>query len=177
LTLLATSLVTLGLVAGSALLLAALQRSLLGAVDEAARQGARDVAGLVDSRQLPEPVPVAGGIVVQVIDRDGRVVASSPGGDRLVPLLEGADLAAVRAGGARELAASRIGLTGTLRVVAEPAGGENEPQTVLVATPLTATARSLHVVEVALAIGSAPAGACLRRGVLARRRLGLAPGG
>ena len=61
LTVLATALVALALLAGTVLLLVALHRSLVAALDESARQRARDVAALVDSGQLPDPIPVAAG--------------------------------------------------------------------------------------------------------------------
>ena len=59
LTVVATALVAVALLAGTVLLLVALQRSLIAALDESARQRALDVAALVESGQLPNPIPVA----------------------------------------------------------------------------------------------------------------------
>ncbi|HMG31699.1 MAG TPA: ATP-binding protein [Jiangellaceae bacterium] len=154
LTVVATALVALALLAGTVLLLVALQRSLVAALDESARQRARDVAALVDSRQLPDPIPVAAGTpLVQVVDSEDRVRAASPGGDRLVPILLPDDVAAVRDGAVRTVDGARLGLSGQLRVVGEPAGAD-DPQTVLVAMSLTEVEGSLQVVRTAMLVGA-----------------------
>src|SRR5690606_17157121 len=126
----------------------AVQRSLVAGVDEAARQRARDVALLVETGQLPEPIPVEAGIpLVQVVDTQDRVLAASPGGDRLVPLLLPADVVAVRNGDARTVAGARLGIAGDLHVVGEPAG---EDRTVVVAMSLAEVSSALAVVRPAL---------------------------
>ena len=154
LTVVATVLVALALLAGTVLLLVALQRSLIAALDETARQRARDVVTLVDSGQLPDPIPVAAGTpLVQVVDADDRVVAASAGSDRLVPILLPDDVAAVRDGGVRTIGGSRLGLSGELRVVGEPAGADG-PQTVLVAMSLSEVEGSLQVVRTAMIVGA-----------------------
>ena len=154
LTVVATVLVAVALLAGTVLLLVALQRSLIAALDETARQRARDVVALVDSGQLPDPIPVAAGTpLVQVVDADDRVVAASAGGDRLVPILLPDDVAAVRDGNVRTIGGSRLGLSGELRVVGEPAGAD-EPQTVLVAMSLSEVEGSLQVVRTAMIVGA-----------------------
>jgi signal transduction histidine kinase len=153
LTVVATALVAVALLAGTVLVLVALQRSLIAALDESARQRARDVAMLVDSGQLPNPIPVAAGTpLVQVVDSEDRVVAASTGGDRLVPILLPDDVAAVRDGDVRTIDGSRLGLSGELRVVGEPAG--EEPQTVLVAMSLSEVEGSLQVVRTAMVVGA-----------------------
>ncbi|HEX5996451.1 MAG TPA: ATP-binding protein [Jiangellales bacterium] len=151
LTTVATILVAGALAAGAILLSAAVQRSLLTAVDEAARQRAVDVALLVDTGRLPDPIPVeAGTPLVQVVDADDRVVAASPGGDRLVPILLPDDVAAARAGESRRLDGSRLGMSGELYVVGAPAGEEDEPLTVLVARSLAEVTDATRVVRVVL---------------------------
>jgi signal transduction histidine kinase len=153
LTVVATVLVAAALLAGTVLLLVALQRSLIAALDESARQRAVDVVALVESGQLPDPIPVAAGTpLVQVVDADDRVVAASTGGDRLVPILLPDDVAAVREGGVRTIDGSRLGLTGELRVIGEPAGDEG--QTVLVAMSLSEVEGSLQVVRTAVVVGA-----------------------
>ena len=71
-----------GLIAGLAvsggLLLGALSLAFDRSVDASANQTAADVAVLIDAGQLPQPVPVAGGQAVQVVDAQNRVVAGSP---------------------------------------------------------------------------------------------------
>jgi signal transduction histidine kinase len=155
LTVLATVLVALALVAGTVLLVVALHRSLVAGLDESARQRAGDVATLVDTGQLSDPIPVAAGTpLVQVVDADDRVRAASPGGDRLVPILRPRDVAAVRDGAVRTVDGSRLGLSGQLRVIGEPAGTAEEPQTVLVAMALSEVESSVQVVRTALLIGA-----------------------
>jgi signal transduction histidine kinase len=154
LTVVATLLVAVALLAGTVLLLVALHRSLIAALDETARQRARDVVALVDSGQLPDPIPVAAGTpLVQVVDADDRVVAASAGGDRLVPILLPDDVAAVRDGAVRTIGGSRLGLSGELRVIGEPADAE-EPQTVLVAMSVAEVEGSLQVVRTAMIVGA-----------------------
>ncbi|MGH8823342.1 MAG: ATP-binding protein, partial [Jiangellaceae bacterium] len=113
-----------------------------------------DVAVLVDSGQVPDPIPVAAGTpLVQVVDAEDRVRAASPGGDRLVPILLPDDVAAVREGEVRTVDGARLGLSGQLRVVGEPAGGD-DPQTVLVAMSLSEVEGSLQVVRTAVLVGA-----------------------
>jgi hypothetical protein len=110
LTVATTAVVLVALAAGALLLVVLVRSLLLRGLDDAARQQAHDVAALIDSGQLPDPVPSTSGGVVQVVDAQGRVRAASPGGDRLTPLLESGPLAAARAGRTVDLAGTRIGV-------------------------------------------------------------------
>ncbi|HEX6233672.1 MAG TPA: ATP-binding protein [Jiangellaceae bacterium] len=151
LTVVASILVAGALTAGAILLTAAVQRSLITAVDEAARQRATDVALLIDTGRLPDPIPVeAGTPLVQVVDAGDRVVAASPGGDRLVPILLPNEVAAVRAGESRRLDGSRLGMAGQLYVVGAAAGDEAEPLTVLVARSMNEVEDATRVVRAVL---------------------------
>ena len=155
LTLAATAVVAVGLAAGAVLLVAVLHRTLLRTLDDSARQRARDVAALVDAGRLSDPVPVAAGTaLVQVVDAGARVRAASAGGDRLAPVLDPADLARARAGATVTLDGARLGSAEPLRVVGVPAGPPGDPQTVLVAVPVTEVQGSLRVVQAALAAGA-----------------------
>ena len=102
LTLVATAVVALGLLAGSLLLVLALRAALLGGLDGAARARARDVSALVADDRLPSTLP-SGTTVVQVVDAGQRVRAASPGADRLVPMLSADGVRAVREGATRDL--------------------------------------------------------------------------
>ena len=155
LTMLASLVVAVGLAAGSLLLLASLQRSLLDSLDTTARQRAQDVAALADSDRLPDPIPVAGAgtVLVQVVDSRSRVLAASVGSDRAVPLLGPAELNAARDRRPRLLDGSRVGERDPLRVVAWPAGTAAEPLTVIAAVSVASVAGSLRIVEVGLALG------------------------
>jgi len=154
LTVAATALVALVLVGGAVLLTVALRHTLLSTLDDSARQRARDVATLVDTGNLPNTVPVAGGtVLVQVVDGHDRVRAATPGGDALVPLLSGTALEAARRGVTQEVAGARIGISDQLRVVGTAAGPAADPRTVLVAVSSTEASRSLRVVALVLVIG------------------------
>jgi signal transduction histidine kinase len=125
LTLTATAGLAVALACGALLGVHAFAASLITALDGTARQSAKGVAALVNDNRMPDPVPVAGGTVtVQVLSPGDRIIAASPGADRLVPLLSGADLAsAADTGRAILLDGGPYGLPGLLRVVAVPASG------------------------------------------------------
>jgi signal transduction histidine kinase len=152
---LATLVVAAGLLAGSVLLLVTLENSLLATVDAAARQQAESVAALVDEDRLPDPVPAAsaGTVLVQVVDAKGRVLASSLGSDRAVPLLSPSQLAEARDGRPRFLDGARIGERAPLRVITRQAGPPGDPVTVIAAASFGSVTDSLRIVQVALLIG------------------------
>src|SRR5690349_24586748 len=78
----------LALALAAVLLVSALRASLVRDLDVSARQGAVEVAALLDQNRLPSPVPVAPGtLTIQVLDAAGRITNISPGADRLVPML------------------------------------------------------------------------------------------
>ncbi|MCW2810522.1 MAG: integral rane sensor signal transduction histidine kinase, partial [Friedmanniella sp.] len=91
-------------------------------LDNEALGSARDVAALVDADRLPNPIPVSGAQVVQVVDAQQRVVAGSATADRLVPTLRSDELARALAGRAVVIDGARLGLSGPLRVRAVAAG-------------------------------------------------------
>ncbi len=154
LTIAATALVAAGLVAGALVLASVLRHTLFTTLDDSARQRARDVATLIDTGNLPDSIPAAGGtVLVQVVDDRGRVRAATPGGDALVPLLQGGALTAVQRGLTRELPGSRIGVSDRLRVVGTRAGTAGDRQTVLVAVSSDEAQRSLRVVGLVLLVG------------------------
>ena len=149
----ATALVAVVLVGGAVVLTIALRHTLLSTLDDSARQRARDVATLVDTGNLPNTVPVAGGtVLVQVVDDHDRVRAATPGGDALVPLLNGNALAAARRGVTQQVPGARIGINDGLRVVGTTAGNASDPRTVLVAVSSTEASRSLRVVVLVLVV-------------------------
>ena len=148
-TVLVTAFVGLCLALMAIVLVVLLGRSLERGLDESGRQRAREIALLVESGSLPNPVPVgAGTSLVQVLDATGGVTASSVGGDALVPLASGADLAYLRGGGALPLAGSRVGVPDALRLVGAPAG----TGTVLVAVPTTEARSTVRLVALSLVV-------------------------
>jgi signal transduction histidine kinase len=141
-----------GFALGGIVLLASLEYALQRGVDSDALSTARGVADLVNVRALPQPVPVSGGQIVQVVDAQHRVRSASIGADRLVPLLRPDELAETRAGKGRYVDGSRAGVSGPLRVVAVNAGPPDDPQTVIVARPVSSVRESVNVVRTALLI-------------------------
>lgn len=141
-----------GFALGGIVLIAALKYALQRGVDSDALSTARGVADLVNVRALPQPVPVSGGQIVQVVDAQHRVRSASIGADRLVPLLRPDELAEASAGKSRYVDGSRASVTGPLRVVAVKAGPPDDPQTVIVARPVSSVGESVNVVRTALFI-------------------------
>jgi len=156
LTVVATLLLGLGIAAGAALLATTVTRTLREAIDSGALQSAREVAALVDSGQLPDPVPVGGEgtAAIQVVDAQGRVRAASAGVDRLVPVLRPDETAAVRSGDRLVVDGARLGLDGPLRVVGVPAGAAGDPRTVIVAVDFGGVRSGGRLLALGLAIGA-----------------------
>ena len=69
--------VALALALGSFLLYAVLTVALTGAVDDGALASARAVAAMVDNNTVPDPLPVSGSQVTQVVDSSGTVIRAS----------------------------------------------------------------------------------------------------
>jgi signal transduction histidine kinase len=142
LTVLTAGLLCVALVVGAVVLSTVLSRSRVAAVDDVVRARALTVGGLVTSDQLPDALPVAEpGEIVQVLDAEGRVVATSPTASRTLPVLPPDVVAALaaRAGGDAEplvVGVEDSGYDDTARAaVLVPAGGQGA---VVVATlPLT----------------------------------------
>jgi signal transduction histidine kinase len=143
----------LALALAAVLLLSALHASLIRALDLSARQGAVEVAALLDQGRLPSPVPVAPGtLTIQVLDATGRITNISPGADRLVPMLPPAQArAAARSGQGRTLAGPPLGLPSLLRVVAVGAAGHH---VIIAAISYTQASDSLTTLARVLAIGT-----------------------
>jgi len=136
-----------GLAIGGAALVLALSLSLRHALDTSALQTAHDVSALVNTGRLPDPVPVAGAQLVQVVDASGRVRSGSPGVDRLVPLLQPGELARLGAGQRLTVDGARAGMDGPLRVLALTAGPASDRMTVIVATPSGTLTRSSAILR------------------------------
>jgi signal transduction histidine kinase len=142
----------LGFLVGGLALIAALGFVLQRSVDADAERTARDVAALVNAGALPQPVPVAGLDLVQVVDGEGRVRSASTDADRLVPMLTPDELARARGGEKLFLHGERFGVTGPLRVVALPAGPVADPQTVVVARPMSDVLKGVGLLRTILLV-------------------------
>ncbi|GAA0262974.1 HAMP domain-containing sensor histidine kinase [Cryptosporangium japonicum] len=148
---LATAAVVVALAVSTVVLVVVLKSTLERALDAAARQTGEDVAALVETENLPNPIPAGGTTVVQVIDTNGRVLAASAGADRLVPMLPKDELALVKRDEERYEPGYRFGVKDVVRVVAVSAGDK----TVLVAIPAGEVHESVRVVRVGLLSGYA----------------------
>jgi signal transduction histidine kinase len=156
LTIAATALLAAGLAIASLLLATTISRSLVSALDSGALESGRQVAELVNEGRVPDPVPIGSEAtaVIQVVDAGDRVRKASANADRLVPLVEPADLAAVRAGQRITVDGERAGLSGQLRVLAVPAEENGDERTVLVASGTTVLRDSQRALRTGLLVGA-----------------------
>lgn len=102
-------------------------------LDGAGRATVTEVADLVDRDRLPDPIPVTGSQIVQVLDSDNRVLSASVNGDRLTALVTPDEVAAALEGDHPQVSGSRVGLDSPLRVSAAEAGPADARRTVVVA--------------------------------------------
>jgi signal transduction histidine kinase len=142
-----------GFALGGAVLLAILATTLRHTADDQARATASEVVSLAATGRLAQPVPVTGPSLVQVVDAQQRVRAASSSADRLVPLLNPAEIDAARSSGPLELAGDRVTIDGPLRVVALPAGSAADPVTVIVAVPIAQSLQSVRVLRNVFFVG------------------------
>jgi signal transduction histidine kinase len=153
LTLITSAGLAVALAAAALLLVNALRLSLIRGLDDSARQGAAEVAALIDQNRLPDPVPVGSGtITIQVLDAQGRITDVSEGADRLVPLLPAAQArTAARTGQGRMLSGPPLGMPSPLRVVAV---GADDGQVVVAAVSFAQASDSIATVAKAVFIGT-----------------------
>jgi signal transduction histidine kinase len=112
--------VAVALAIGSLALYAVLNVAGQRALDDRASNTANDVAVLVRGGSIPDPLPVSGAQLVQVVDGQDRVLGASASADRLTSLLRPDELAQARNGSHLTVPGQRVGSTGHLRVVALP---------------------------------------------------------
>ncbi|MBT8225877.1 MAG: HAMP domain-containing protein [Dactylosporangium sp.] len=135
--LLGTAGLAAGLGLGGLVLIAVMNHVIQESVTDDARRTGQEVARLVNAGEVPQPLPVSGGQLVQVVDDRHRVTSASANADRLVPFLRRPEMADARAGRVLVVDGSRAALVGPLRIIAVPAGDADHPQTVIVAGPLS----------------------------------------
>jgi len=111
---------------------------------------------MVENNSLPDPLPVSGSQVVQVVDTSGAVVSASMSADRLTPLLRSAELARALAGARIPVAGARAGLAGTLRAIAVQAGPASRARSVIVAVPVSDIEQSQTVLRTTLLLAYPP---------------------
>ena len=140
--------VAVALALGGVVLYGVLRVVGLHTLDRSAAATAHDVVELVHTHRLPDPIPVTGAQIVQVVDARDRVVSASLNADRLTAMLTPPELRrAVRS--PIEVSGSRNGLASRLRVTATRAPGQH---VVLVAQQLDQLERSARVLRRSLLV-------------------------
>ena len=107
---------------GSGILYGVLSFAVSSTIDQQARSSADQVAAMVNAGRLPDPVPISGAELIQIVDGQGRVVGGSVTADRLTPLLRPAELQAAAGGQVVSVPGARAGLSGPLQVAVVTAG-------------------------------------------------------
>jgi signal transduction histidine kinase len=130
--------VCLALLVGGVSLFAVLTMTMNRTVAEEARSSARQTAEAVSQGRLPQPIPVSGAQVVQVLDHDNRVLGGSASADRLTPLISVPERVRVEAGEAITVPGSRAAITGELTVAGAAASGAGGVDVLVVAAVPTA---------------------------------------
>jgi len=148
--------VALALALGSLMLYAVLTLTVNRTVDDSAFASARAVAAMVDSNTVPDPLPVSGSQIVQVVDSSGAMVSASMSADRLTPLLRSPELAKALAGERVSIPGARAGLTGNLRVIAVQAGTSSGSRSIIVAVPVSDIEESQRVLRNTLLVTYPP---------------------
>lgn len=140
--------VAVSLALGGAVLYGVLHFVGLHTLDRSAAATSGDVVSLVQSDRLPDPIPVTGAQIVQVVDGHDRVVSASLNADRLTALLTRPELRrALRS--PVDVSGSRNGLASRLRVTATRAAPD---RVVLVGQQLDQLERSARVLRRALLV-------------------------
>lgn len=161
-TIAATAALSVGLVIGVGSLAALFWREQLASVDVRAESEAETLAGLVQSGQVPDPLPAPAdeAVVAQVVAPNGTVVSSTQSVGR-VPILPAADLASARPGEPFTSEASSLG-SSPLRIAVQHVSTDTGTLTIVAAAPYgevrDALAESLTVLLVAVPIALAAAG-------------------
>ena len=148
--------VALALALGSLVLYAVLTLTVNRTIDESALASARAVVAMVDDNTVPDPLPVSGSQIVQVVDTSGAVVSASVSADRLTPLLRPPELVEALAGERISIPGARAGLSGTLRGIAIAADSASGSPSVIVAVPVTDIEQSQRVLRTTLLLAYPP---------------------
>jgi len=148
--------VALALALGSLVLYAVLTFTVNRTVDDGALASARAVAAMVSENTVPNPLPVSGSQVVQVVSGSGAVVSASVSADRLTPLLRPPELARALAGERISIPGARVGLSGTMRAIAMQAGPSSASRSIIVAVPVNDVEQSQRVLRITLLLAYTP---------------------
>lgn len=142
--------VAVALAIGSVALYTVLTLVSFRTLDASGAATAADVTALVEQGRLPDPIPVTGNQIVQVVDPQDRVVSASVNADRLTALLLPRELHQALAGHQIEVPGSRVGLDSPLRVLATRTGTPAEGSTVVVAQQFDDIEHSQRILKLTL---------------------------
>jgi signal transduction histidine kinase len=120
---------------GSIALAAALHVATERRVEHSARATAAEVASLVEAGRLPTTLAVSGVEIVQVLDRQGRVVSASQNADPLTAMLRAAEVARALQDSVT-VSGSRAATGSELQVWAARVTARDQQRTILVAEPI-----------------------------------------
>jgi signal transduction histidine kinase len=148
--------VALALALGSLVLYAVLTITVNRNLEDDALATARSVAAMVGSNSVPNPLPVAGSQVVQVVDGSGAVVSASVSADRLTPLLRSPELTKALEGERISIPGARAGLSGTLRALAVRAGPASASSSIIVAVAVSDIEQSQRILRNTLLVAYPP---------------------
>ena len=148
--------VAMALAMGSLVLYAVLTFTLNRNLDDGAFASARVVAAMVGDDAVPNPLPVSGSQVMQVVDGSGAVISASISADRLTPLLRSPELAKALAGERISIPGARAGLAGTMRAIAVQAGPPSTSRSIIVAFPVNDIEQSQRVLRITLLLAYPP---------------------
>ena len=145
--------VATALALGSAVLYAVLTIVGYRTLDASGTATATEVATLVEQGRLPDPIPVTGNQIVQVVDSRDRVVSASVNGDRLTAVLLPREVRSAQDGSPLVVPGSRVGLDSPLRVVAvRTDDAAQRSRVVLVGQQFDDLSHSQHVLKVTLLV-------------------------
>jgi len=137
--------VSAALVFGGLLLYAVLGAGLQRTVANEARSSADEVAALIEQQRLPDPVPVSGAAVIQVLDAENRVVGGSATADRLTSLVTVAEHRTLADGGTVVVPGGRAAMSGDLTVAGSTASTGTGTLLVVAAVPTADIEASRHL--------------------------------
>ncbi|NKY40814.1 two-component sensor histidine kinase, partial [Cellulomonas septica] len=127
------------LAVGAVVLTSVLSAGRVSALDETVRDRVDTVADLADADRVPDPLPVAErGEIAQLLDADGRVLATSANASRTLPLLPADTLAALRPHGDEVIVSTTTdsGYDPDARVALRNATYRGEPVVAVATVPL-----------------------------------------
>lgn len=155
LTALTAGLLMVTLAVGAVVLTSVLSAGRVSALDETVRDRVDTVADLADADRVPDPLPVAErGEIAQLLDADGRVLASSANASRTLPLLPADTLAALRPHGDEVIVSTTTdsGYDPDARVALRNATYRGEPVVAVATVPLDEVRGLVGALRLALVV-------------------------